>query len=170
MLLKRFFQRKPDAAQLLYEGIVAAARHPRFYAEMGVPDSLDGRFDMICLHLYLVLARLKGGGQEEARQSLTDAFFRDMDRSLREMGVGDLSVAKKVRKMAEVFYGRVAAYEAAREQGGDAMTAALRRNVFGGDAAGADNAARIAAWVEQASTALASQNAVDLASGRAMFP
>jgi cytochrome b pre-mRNA-processing protein 3 len=94
---------------------VAAARQEVFYARWAVPDTVDGRFDMIALHLFLVLERLKGEGQavEDFRQVLTDTFFQDMDRSLREMGVGDISVGKKVRKMAEAFYGRVQAYAAA---------------------------------------------------------
>ena len=112
MILKRFFQSSTLPVRPLYEAIVAAARHPVAYAEWGVPDTLDGRFDMITLHMFLVLDRLKG--EDRAfRQELVDEFFRDMDRSLRELGVGDLSVGKKVRKMAEVFYGRLAAYDRA---------------------------------------------------------
>jgi cytochrome b pre-mRNA-processing protein 3 len=113
MFLSRILNRlsrRPDAAQVLYEAIVAAARHPVPYADWGVRDTVDGRFDMIALHAFLVLDRLKGSA-EAFRQELVDELFRDMDRSLREMGVGDISVGKKVRKMAEVFYGRVAAYD-----------------------------------------------------------
>ena len=98
------------AARRLYAAIVAAARHPVPYASWGVPDSLDGRFDMISLHMFLALERLKGEA-EAFSQNLVNEFFADMDRSLREIGVGDVSVGKKVRKMAEVFYGRVGAYE-----------------------------------------------------------
>jgi len=169
MFLKRLFSRAPDASQSLYEAIVAAARRERFYAEWSVPDTLDGRFDMISLHLFLVLARLKGeGGQvEEFRQRLTDTFFLDMDRSLREMGVGDLSVGKKVRKMSEVFYGRVRAYEIALNGGGD-LQDALRRNVYA--EVPAENGERLVAWVRAASDSLRGQEAKDLMSGRVVFP
>lgn len=131
MILKRFFQKSPAPERLVYEAIVAAARHPTAYAAWGVPDTLDGRYDMICLHTYLVLDRLKGQAAE-LRQNLVDEMFRDMDRSLRELGVSDISVGKKVRKMAEIFYGRVTAYDAALAEGREALAAALARNVYGG--------------------------------------
>ena len=99
MILRRLFGRKANPIAAVYDAIVASARQPRFYADLGVPDTLDGRFDMIVLHLFLVLDRMKGE-DEKFRQNLTDYFFMDMDRSLREIGVGDLSVGKKVRKMA----------------------------------------------------------------------
>ncbi len=92
---------------------MAAARHVRFYENMGVADTIDGRFEMIVLHLFLVLNRLKGEGVEDLRQNLTDEFFADMDRSLRELGVSDVAVGKKVRKIAESYYGRVTAYDRA---------------------------------------------------------
>ena len=132
MILKRLFNRSQAPERRCYEAIVAAARHPAFYARWGVADTLDGRFDMIALHTYLVLDRLKGA-EADFRQALVDEFFRDMDNSLRELGVGDLSVSKKVRKMAEVFYGRVAAYDAALAGEGDALVSAIGRNVFPDD-------------------------------------
>lgn len=121
MRLARFFQKEAKPERRLYEAIVAAARHPVPYSAWGVADSVDGRFDMITLHMFLTLERLKGG-DEAFRQNLVNEFFSDMDRSLREMGVGDVSVGKKVRKMAEVFYGRVAAYD-------KDLKAGLARNV-----------------------------------------
>jgi cytochrome b pre-mRNA-processing protein 3 len=133
-LFKRKASRK--SVRAVYGAIVAAARHPRFFAEWKVPDTLDGRFDMIILHAVAVLRRLSGEG-EAARsfaQGLTDEIFADMDRSLREMGVGDLSVGKKVRRMAEVFYGRVRAYSGPLEMGDAAELAqALYRNVYAGN-------------------------------------
>jgi cytochrome b pre-mRNA-processing protein 3 len=129
MILNRLFKRSTKAERKCYEAIVAAARHPLFYADWNVPDTLDGRFDMISLHAFLVLDRLKG--EEQAfRQALVDELFADMDRSLREMGVGDISVGKKVRKMAEVFYGRVAAYNQALAGEDGALAAAIARNIF----------------------------------------
>ncbi len=129
MILKRLFQKPASPARLVYEAIVAAARHPRAYAEWGVADTVDGRFDMISLHAFLVLDRLKGR-ENTFRQALVDELFRDMDRSLREMGVSDVAVGKKVRKMAEVFYGRVAAYDRALTQDDEALRQAIARNVF----------------------------------------
>jgi cytochrome b pre-mRNA-processing protein 3 len=132
MILRNLFARKPDAATRLYGAIVAAARQEKFYSEMGVPDTLDGRFDMIVLHIFLVLDRLRGGN-DKFRQQLTDVFFADLDRTLREMGVGDLSVSKKIRPMAEAFAGRIKAYAMAEEQGDAEVLQALQRNVYSGE-------------------------------------
>ena len=129
MILKRFFAPRAVAARTIYEAIVAAARHPIPYARWGIADDIDGRFDMIGLHMFLTLDRLKGE-DEIFRQQLVDEFFADMDRSLREMGVSDVSVGKKVRKMAEAFYGRIGAYDAALSAGGEMVAAALARNFF----------------------------------------
>jgi cytochrome b pre-mRNA-processing protein 3 len=167
MILKRLFRRGPTAERSSYEAIVAAARHPVFYADWGVPDTLDGRFDMISLHAFLVLDRLKGV-EEAFRQGLVDELFADMDRSLREMGVGDLSVGKKVRKMAEVFYGRVAAYDAALERGPEALEAAIARNVFP-DAQDSAGPELLAAHVAAQRRHLAAQDAAAIAGGRINF-
>ncbi len=149
---------------------MAAARHPRLYADWGVPDTLDGRFDMITLHTYLVLERLKGE-EPEFRQAVVDEFFRDMDRSLREMGVGDLSVGKKVRKMAESFYGRIAAYDAALAAPGDGLAAALARNVFPDEEGGPDIAGvrRLAEFVLTQRARLAAQPVRAIAGGDVRF-
>lgn len=167
MILNRLFRRAPTAERRSYEVIVAAARHPVFYADWAVPDTLDGRFDMICLHAYLVLDRLKGV-EEAFRQGLVDELFADMDRSLREMGVGDLSVGKKVRKMAEVFYGRVAAYDAAIPEGPEALEAAIARNVFP-DAPDSAGAKRLAAHVAEQRRHLAAQETAAIAAGSLDF-
>lgn len=169
MFLKRLFARKPDVALTLYGVIVASARQEKFYAQWGVPDSIDGRFDMISLHLFLLLDRLKGEGAEveKARQALTDTFFDDMDRSLREMGVGDLSVGKKVRKMAEAFYGRVKAYAAALANGAG-LEEALRRN-FHPDNENA-SVTDLVGWVEDARAGLQRQSVTDIMSGKVSFP
>jgi cytochrome b pre-mRNA-processing protein 3 len=126
--LRGLFERKPDQAERLYGAIVAAARQQDFYLKHGVPDTVDGRFDMIVIHMFLVLERLKGNDHTDLRQALTDAFFKDMDRSLREMGTGDLSVGKKVRKMAEAFFGRIKAYGEATDEA--TLTEAVSRNVY----------------------------------------
>jgi cytochrome b pre-mRNA-processing protein 3 len=168
MLLDRFFRKPAAAHRRLYEAIVAAARHPVPYAGWQVPDTVDGRFDMVAIHAYLALDRLKGG-DADFRQALVDELFADMDRSLREMGVGDLSVGKKVRQMAEVFYGRVAAYDLALPQGMQALESALGRNVFP-DGAPLGSAAKLAAYVREARDMLASLPAGELLQGRIVFP
>jgi cytochrome b pre-mRNA-processing protein 3 len=126
--LRQKLQRAKSPAETLYAAIVAAARRPFLYAQLQVPDTVDGRFDMLVLHMFLVLERLQGEQHVRLRQELTDEFFKDMDRSLREMGTGDLAVASKVRKMAEAFFGRIKAYGEVADE--NALAAALARNVY----------------------------------------
>lgn len=116
----------------LYLQVVAAGRQPFFYAELGVPDTLDGRFDMVGLHAFLLIRRLSREGGEGASlsQAVFDAMFNDMDLNLREMGVGDLSVGKKVRVMWEAFHGRAAVYAEAMTIGPEALADALERNLW----------------------------------------
>lgn len=121
------------AGSLLYAAAVAAAREPFFYTTLGVPDTLDGRFDMVAVHTFLLIHRLRD--QTDLAQAVFDAMFVDMDNNLREIGVGDLSVGKRVRAMWEAFHGRSKTYEAALEANdADALAAALGRNVWRGNA------------------------------------
>jgi cytochrome b pre-mRNA-processing protein 3 len=173
-----WFRRKPDATiAALYGAIVAQARAPGFYAGLGVPDTVEGRFDMIVLHLALVMRRLRAGAAEPPRaaqlaiQDLFDHFCVDMDHNLREMGVGDLGVPRRMRKFGEAFYGRAAAYDRALDAGDPAALAtALGRNVFG-RAAGAEDApaARLAAYVQRCDALLAEQDAAGLFAGGVRF-
>jgi cytochrome b pre-mRNA-processing protein 3 len=128
---------------------------------------VQGRFEMIVLHMFLVLGRLKGEGQELA-QRLVDEFFRDMDRSLRELGVADVGVGKKVRRMAEAFYGRLAAYDKGLAGDPHDLAAALDRNVFpdGGNAAAAR---KLAAYAASQRQHLAGQPLAALVAGAAQF-
>ena len=134
MMLERWRRRRSEneVAARLYERLVEQARRPGFFRDLQIPDSLDGRFEMIALHVFLVLHRLKASGADTRTlaQALHDHFFADMDRCLREMGAGDLGVGKRVKRMAEGLYGRIPAYEAALGDD-DAAAAALRRNLFG---------------------------------------
>ena len=117
----------------LYGGIVAQSRHPHFYAVLGVPDTPEGRFEMLVLHTVLVCRRLKGGGEAERAmsQDVFDAFLADMDAAMREMGVGDLTVPKRMKKVGAAFYGRAAAYDGAlRDPDDAALAAALARNIL----------------------------------------
>jgi cytochrome b pre-mRNA-processing protein 3 len=164
-----FGRKKPDPSEALYGAIVAAARQEKFYADMRVPDTLDGRFDMMALHMYLVLDRLRefGAEAETFRQALTDRFFAAMDQALREVGVGDLVVGKKVRKMAEAYFGRVTAYASAAASGDEEMRDALARNVYAGvDAA---HAMDLAKWSRHAKQVLSTQNFKDIKSGQLRF-
>jgi cytochrome b pre-mRNA-processing protein 3 len=130
MILNRLFKAREKREKRLYEAIVAAARQIRFYENMAVADTIDGRFEMVVLHLFLILNRLKGEGVEDLRQHLTDEFFTDMDRSLRELGVSDVAVGKKVRKIAESYYGRVTAYDRALSAGPKMLEEAISRNIY----------------------------------------
>jgi cytochrome b pre-mRNA-processing protein 3 len=135
-MISRIFRREfhPGTIHTLYGAIVAQARLPEFYEEFGVADTVEGRFDMIVLHLAMVVRRLKREPQGAALgRALLDAFGRDMDHNLREMGVGDLAVPKQMKRMMEAFYGRARSYDGALA--GDDPTAleqALARNVFAG--------------------------------------
>ena len=116
MALMDFFRRKKTANMAgVYALIVKQARLPALFGDNGAPDSFDGRFDIMVLHVHLVLRRLRAEGvaREALGQDLFDRFFRDMDQAMREMGVGDLGVGKKIRKMAQAYYGRAAAYDEA---------------------------------------------------------
>ena len=117
----------------IYNLIVQQARDPKFYKELSVPDTIDGRFEMISLHAFLVLRRLRRSsmGASELSQALFDYMFQDMDLSLREMGAGDMGVGKRVKAMIQGFFGRVESYEKALADGQKTLEAALIRNVYG---------------------------------------
>ena len=124
-----------EAVYAVYSAIVAQSRQPRFYADWGVPDTVTGRFDMICLHLALLFGRLRAEGKAatDFSQAVFDLFFKDMDRSLREMGASDLGVPKKIQKMGNLFYGLMANLNEAIASGvpGE-VEAVVARNVFEG--------------------------------------
>lgn len=139
------FRKKPDARAVkkVYASIVAQSRQKNFYAHWNVPDSVNGRFDMISLHLCLLLRRLKTSekSEREFSQSVFDLFFKDMDRSLREMGAGDMAVPKRIQKMGELFYGMLASItDALDNDDGAALRQALVRNIYDGEEpSGLDN-------------------------------
>jgi cytochrome b pre-mRNA-processing protein 3 len=164
--LRGLFERKPDQAERLYGAIVAAARRQDFYFKHGVPDTVDGRFDMIVIHMFLILERLKGDANTDLRQSLTDTFFKDMDRSLREMGTGDLSVGKKVRKMAEAFFGRIKAYGEATNDA--SLSEAVARNVYA--ELDPTPAPILASYIESARQCLSVQTDADIMAGKFNLP
>jgi cytochrome b pre-mRNA-processing protein 3 len=174
--LKRLFGSERAArralAERVYEQIVAAARQPALYADWGVPDTPLGRYEMVALHLFLVLHRLRGetGPAAELAQELTDGFFADLDHSIRELGVGDLGVPKRMKKLARMFYGRAQAYGAALEKGSAAQLAdALARNVKPGEG-GWPEADELAAYVVAAHRRLAEQPLAAIIAGDVAFP
>jgi cytochrome b pre-mRNA-processing protein 3 len=173
MALGIFRRRRGRNIAPLYGAIVAQARRPEFYAHYGVADTVDGRFDLIVLHMALVMRRLRALpiAARESAQALFDAFCTDMDRNLREMGVSDLAVPKRMRAMGEAFYGCAAAYDQALDAADETLLlAALARNVFAGlDATDAAHA-QLAAYVRSTDAALAAQDPAAFASGSVRFP
>lgn len=160
-----------EAANRLYAALVEQARRPGFYTACGVPDTPDGRFDMILLHAFLLLRRLKRDHAKTAAlgQSVFDLMFADMDQNLREMGVGDLSVGKRVKAMAQAFYGRIAAYEAGLANDDDTLTEALRRNLYRKTAPADAAVARVADYLRREAGNLDRQPVEALLGGEARF-
>jgi cytochrome b pre-mRNA-processing protein 3 len=166
-MILRLFRHTPreDTIASLYGTIVAQARAPVFYQAYGVPDTVNGRLEMVMLHAVLLLRRLEGESAPARAlgQGLFDRFCRDMDETMREMGVGDLAVPRKMRRIGAAFYGRQAAYGAALAAPDDRpLAAALERNVCAG-AGGGDAAVRLAAYVRETDRRLAAQDGFERA-------
>jgi cytochrome b pre-mRNA-processing protein 3 len=154
----------------VYSAIVAQSRLPHFYAHWGVPDTVTGRFDMISLHMALVFRRLRTEDptQKEFSQAVFDLFFRDMDRSLREMGVGDLGVPKRIQKMGNLFFGLLSNISEAMDRNDQpSLEAVLARNIY--DEAGDGHASRMAAYLIAQDRALHSQSSADIMNGKLSF-
>lgn len=125
-LLRKSAARKRED-RCLYDGLVSRARQPVFFQDFAVADTLDGRFDVLVLHAWLVLAELKGG---IGAQGLTDMIFTGFDEAMREQGAGDMGIARKLKAMADAFYGRMTAYDAAKNE--SELAAALAKNLWRG--------------------------------------
>lgn len=162
-MLRRLLSRSrfDESTHRLYDTVVERAREPVFYADLGVPDTLDGRFEMSVLHGLLVMRRLRrikvGGAQ--AAQSLFDLMFADFDSALRQIGVGDLKVGSRINKMGQAFYGRATALDAALAEGAQPGTLkeVLRRNTFGTVEAVDDHLSAFEAYVRSQESHLNSQ-------------
>ena len=128
-LLRKGAARKQKGAAL-HDGLVTRARQAVFFRDFAVADTIDGRFDMVVLHAWLALSALKEAGLHEVAQGLTDAIFIGFDEAMREQGAGDMGLSRKMRAFADAFYGRVAAYELAKDE--NEMAAALARNLWRG--------------------------------------
>lgn len=161
-----------SVADSLYRRIVEQSRQPGFYSECGVPDTPNGRYDMIVAHVVLVLRRLRRAHSEtnDVAQALFDLMFADMDQNLREMGVGDLAVGKRVKAMARAFYGRLAAYDAALSNQDDAaLRSALRRNLFRKATPTRGQVAAVAAYMRREATRLDGEPIDSLVAGGLRF-
>lgn len=174
-MLKRLFRpnRAYEAGQALYRTAAAQARDPVFYADVGAPDTVEGRFELYMIHVILLAMRLRGHGARagETSQVMFDAFLRGLDDAMREMGVGDLSVGKKMRKLGEAFYGRAKRYDAAIDDPAE-LQALVRRTLYADVEAPAaeTGAAAVAAYVRRAHEVLAAQPMDALLAGEAHFP
>ena len=125
-LLRKSAARKKNG-RALYDGLVSRAREPVFFADFGVVDSIDGRFDVLAFHAWMVLTELKGS---PAAQALTDILFTGFDEAMREQGTGDMGIGHKLKAMAKAFYGRLAAYDAAKDE--PDLAVALAKNLWRG--------------------------------------
>ncbi|MDA0676224.1 MAG: ubiquinol-cytochrome C chaperone family protein [Proteobacteria bacterium] len=173
-MLRRIFKPSVDKsnARTLYGQAVAQARQPVFYTTLGVADLPDGRFEMVALHVHALLRHLRADlAARELAQALFDHMFFDMDVNLREMGVGDLAVGRRIKAMAERFYGRIAAYDRGLDDAGDALETALRRTVYDGAPPADERApARLADYTRALDQVVGHWPAADLMAGRFIFP
>jgi len=175
-MFQRLFGRERNAnraiTEALYASIVAAARQPLFYSDWNVPDTPLGRFEMLSLHMFLFQHRMHGetGPSWDIAQILIDDFFQDIDHSLRELGIGDMGVPKRMKKLAKMYYGRTAAYADALERGDrEALIAALSRNIRP-EAESWPEAARLADYVIGAVDRLAKHGSAAIRAGQVEFP
>jgi cytochrome b pre-mRNA-processing protein 3 len=146
--------RRPSQAETHFQAIAGLALQPVFFANGGAPDTVEGRFDVLALHMALVLSRLKRSGDSHPLiEPLQREFFSSLDDAMRRLGVGDMAVARKVRRMAEAFYGRFLAYEKSLAAGDPKiLEEAISRNLFGAQQAA--EAGRFASYMIEANAVL----------------
>lgn len=155
-----------------YETITDAARHPVFYTGMGVPDTVMGRFEMVCVHLVLYFRRTRGvdGAAASIAQEIMDAFFEDMDHSIRELGVGDAGVPKRMKKIGRMFFGRARSYEEALEANDlEALAEALGRNIYPDPKQKAPKMEALAAYAASVASSLDKASLEEIESGTVSF-
>ena len=169
--------RMPGDVAGTYDAIVRQARRAYFFEGCGVPDTVGGRFDMLALHAYVVLRRLKefdGAQYRKFAQALHDHMFNDLDRNLREMGVGDLAVGRQVKDLAKLFYGRIAAYDQALAgsplESIDALDEALSRNAYADAAPDTAGRAKLANYLRGAVAQSRDWAGEDILAARIVFP
>lgn len=156
MILSLLRRKRSPVPEALYAEIVAAARRPGFYTDLAVPDTVDGRFELLILHAFLFLRRTKREDALSAlAQDVVDRLFLELDRALREGGVGDLSVPKKMTKLAGLFYARIKGYEPHLDAGDRAGLAEVLERAIFAEAGNAEAAARLADYLFRADAELA---------------
>jgi cytochrome b pre-mRNA-processing protein 3 len=170
-LLQSLFRqrRSKTVAARLYATAVAQARRPAFYTDFAAPDTMEGRFELYSLHVILLVRRLRDGGPEadETAQALVDTFTSGLDHGLREAGVGDLAVPRRMRKLSAAFLGRAEALDAALGPSPETLEPLLGRTVFDG---GQGRAPELAGYVRDCAAALAAQPLAALLDGDAAWP
>ncbi len=155
-----------------YASLTSAARFPFFYSDLGVPDTVMGRFEMLSIVLILFFRRTARSGVsgQELAQEIVDAFFQDIDHSIRELGIGDPSVPKRMKKLAGMFYGRLESYAAALDANDrDSLAEALARNLHP-DVKPAKPMVELANWMIFAEGALATVDEDEIARGTVVVP
>jgi len=170
MLASLFRPRPTAAAHACYVALVAAARNPFFYTHLHVPDTFDGRFELLALHGFFLQHRLRAEAPEFARQ-LSELLFADLDTALREEGIGDSGVKRRITRMAKAYHGRLQVYAAALTEGDEALKATLARNLYGTVAEG--NVAvleRMAAYLRSTTAQLANTPTAEITSGAFIWP
>ena len=156
-----------------YAILTAAARTPAFYLDLGVPDTVMGRFEMLSIVMILYFRRTKSSGVsgQEIAQEIVDAFFQDIDHSIRELGIGDQGVPKRMKKFAGMFYGRLESYAAALDASDPvALAAALRRNIYPQTDEKAPELDGLAGWMMEASSNLSTGSEETIATGSLKLP
>jgi cytochrome b pre-mRNA-processing protein 3 len=148
-------KRRTRATAGLHTALVARARTPQFFTDFDVADTIDGRFDLLALHAWLVLDRLQRDGLNDLSQSLTNAIFTGFDEGLRDLGAGDMGIGRRMKKMADAFYGRLAAYQGCADEG--ALAEAVHRNLYRGAPGEEENARAVARYVLAARAGLEGQ-------------
>ena len=164
--------RRAVIAHRLYAALTAQARRPEFYLSRGVPDSVDGRFEMVALHAFLLFRRLKGHGDKAGAvaQAVYDVMFGDFDASVRELGAQDLGVGRRIKFMTEAMNGRFAAYDAGLAGGSSELGLALKRNLYGTAEPHDDVLSRMVDYVRQTDLELSGQPVDQLMRGVVHFP
>ena len=174
LFLKRLFTtpKFQSEGRALFGQIGAQARVPVLYTDFGVPDTIDGRFEMLCLHAYGVFHRLKGQGADTdaLSQAVYDAMFQELDAALRELGVADLGVGRRIKIMTEALNGRIQAYDQGFAADEEALREAVRRNVYGTVSATDAQVRAMATYLRAIKDALAATPIADLEAGRVSLP
>ncbi len=173
MIFKSLFRRREDPlegiALALYQALVGKARDPLFYTDLAVPDTVNGRFDMVVVHAMLVLRRLRGAGApgDAVGKAMLELLFRDMDQSLREMGVGDMGMKHHIKRMAKALFGRAGAYEAGLDGDDAALTTAVKENIYRHNTGEVGHyVARLGDYLQRATRHLAAQSVEEILAGR----